>query len=87
MEAQRLQLQEAGVDTDWVTTGMYFPKGVGLLVPPAPPPAPHPPPMADTETAPTRGTGAGKVPVHLSLVMRILVGFLDSQRLGSSSFQ
>lgn len=61
VEVQWLQRQEAGVlDTDWATTGIYFLKGVHLLVPPAPPPAPHPPPTADTGTAATKGTDAGK---------------------------
>lgn len=60
VEAQQPQRQEAEVvDTDWGTTGIYFLKGVHLLVPPVPLPAPHPPPTADTETAATKGIGAG----------------------------
>lgn len=59
VEVQWLHRQEAGVvDTDWATTGMYFLRGVHLLVPPDPPPALHPPPMADTGTAATKGIDA-----------------------------
>lgn len=45
------------MDTDWVTTGIYFLKGVHPQVPPIPPHAPPPPPMADTGTAATKDTG------------------------------
>lgn len=61
VEVQRPQHQEAGLaGTDWATTGIYFLKEVHLLVPRAPPPAPHPPPTADTGTAATKDTDAGK---------------------------
>lgn len=60
VEVQRLRLQEAGeLDIDWATTGIYFLKGVHLLVLPVPLLAHHPLPTAETETAATRGTGEG----------------------------
>lgn len=66
VEAQQLQHRGAEVvDTDWGTTGIYFLKGVHLLVPHVPLPAPHPPPTADTETAATKGIDAGKTPFPL----------------------
>lgn len=61
VEVQWAQHQEAEVlDTDWATTGIYFLKGVHLLVPPVPPHAPRPPPTGDTGTAATKGIDAGK---------------------------
>lgn len=58
MEAQWLQLQGAEeVDTDWGTTGIYFLKGVHLLVPPIPPLALRLPPTVETGTAAAKGTG------------------------------
>lgn len=48
------------VGIDWATTGIYFLKGVHLLVPLDPPPALHPPPTVDTETAAIKGIDAGK---------------------------
>lgn len=60
------RLHEAEVvDTDWATTGISFLKGVHLLAPHVHPPAHHPPPTADTGTAATKGTGAGKTPPHV----------------------
>lgn len=59
VEAQQLQLREAGVvATDWATTGIYFHKGVHPQVHPVPPPAPHHRPTADTETEATKGIDA-----------------------------
>lgn len=46
------------VGIDWGTTGIYFLKGVHLLVPLDPPPALHPPPTVDTETAAIKGIDA-----------------------------
>lgn len=59
VETQPLQRQEAEVDIDWATTGIYFLKEVHLLVPLVRPLALHPPPTAVTETAATKGIDAG----------------------------
>lgn len=60
VEVQRRLHEAEVVDTDWVTTGISFLKGVHLLVPHVPPPAHHPLPTADTGTAAAKGIGAGK---------------------------
>lgn len=58
-EKQRLHLREAGADTDWDTTEIYFLKGVHLLVLPGHHLALHLHPAAVTETAVTKDTDAG----------------------------
>lgn len=66
VEVQPLQHQEAGVGTDWATTGIYFLKGVHLLVPPVHPLVPHRPHTAVTETAATKGIDAGEMLFHIN---------------------
>lgn len=56
---RRLHHREAGPDTDWDTTEIYFLKGVHLLVLPGHHLALHLHPAAVTETAATKDTDAG----------------------------
>lgn len=58
-EKQQLHHREAGVDTDWDTTEIYFLKEVHLLVLPGHHLTLHPRPAAVTETALTKDTDAG----------------------------
>lgn len=65
VEVQPLQRQEAGVGTDWATIGIYFLKGVHLLVHPL---VPHHPHTAVTETAATKGIDAGTMLFHVNFL-------------------
>lgn len=64
-EKQQLHHPEAGPDTDWDTTEIYFLKGVHLLVLPGHHLALHLHPAAVTETAVTRDTDAGETQIIL----------------------
>lgn len=59
VEEKQHHHREAGADTDWDTTEIYFLKGVHLLVLPGHHLVLHPHPAAVTETAVTKDTDAG----------------------------
>lgn len=68
VEVQPLQHREAGVGTDWATIGIYFLKGVHLLVLQVHPLVPHHPHTAVTETAATKGIDAGTMLFHVTFL-------------------
>lgn len=70
---RRLHHREAGPDTDWDTTEIYFLKGVPLLVLPGHHLALHLHPAAVTETAVTKDTDAGVALIILILILLIIL--------------
>lgn len=65
VEEKQIQHREAGVDTGWVTTEIYFLKEVHLLALPGHHLALHPRPTAVTETVVTKDTDAGMTLISL----------------------